>query len=886
MGSPVKSADIRKRFLSYFQGHGHRVVPSSSLIPHDDPTLFFVNAGMVQFKDVFTGREQRDYTRAATVQKCLRVSGKQNDLDNVGRTARHHTFFEMLGNFSFGDYFKSDAIPMAWELLTKDLGIAPERLWVTIYDDDDEADAIWRSIGFPAARIQRLGAKDNFWSMGETGPCGPCSEIHYDHGANLDPNGGGPATGSARYVEIWNLVFMQFEQTAAGRTPLPRPSIDTGAGLERVAAVLQGVYSNYDTDGFQPLIRRAATESGVAYGKSDDTDTSLRVIADHARATAFLVADGVMPSNEGRGYVLRRIMRRAIRFGVKLGFERPFLHMMTDQVARDMGEAYPELAARSRFVEEVVRGEEERFRRTIDRGSRLLDAELTRAGRGGTVPGDVAFTLSDTYGFPLDLTELIAEEQGVKVDKPGYDAALGRQKARGRAAWKGSGEQAVAGLWIELAKQIGETEFTGYDHAEHVATVLAAIKQTRDADGALHSEVVDRLELGEHGIVVLDRTPFYGESGGQTGDKGSLSAGTHGFAVSDTVKASGLHLHVGEVRTGSIGVGDSVTAAIEDQRRASTRRNHTATHLLHAALRAVLGEHVTQKGSLVGPDRLRFDFAHHRPMTGEELAEVERRVNAQILANTALETSVEDLDAAKAHGAMALFGEKYDAKVRVVRVPGFSVELCGGTHVRRTGDIGLFRIVSEAGVAAGVRRIEAQTGEGAMAWVSQQVDTLNRAAATLRTSPDQLVDAIARIQDERKAVERELDAMKRDVAKKAAGDLVGRAQLIGGIKVLAVEFDGDLREQADRLRDQLGSSIVVLGSKANDKVVLLAAASSDIAGSKVHAGKVIGEIAPMVGGRGGGRPDMAQAGGKDVAGLAGALEKAYAVVKAQIEAGA
>jgi alanyl-tRNA synthetase len=876
----VKSAEIRSRFLQYFKGHGHTIVPSSSLIPHDDPTLFFVNAGMVQFKDVFTGRETRPYTRAATVQKCLRVSGKHNDLENVGRTARHHTFFEMLGNFSFGDYFKSDAIPMAWELLTGDLGIEKKRLWVTIYEHDDQAYDLWRTLtDVPAERIQRLGAKDNFWAMGDTGPCGPCSEIHYDHGPAISSVEGGPATGDDRYVEIWNLVFMQYEQTANGRFDLPRPSIDTGAGLERVAAVLQGKYNNYDTDAFSHLIGRASRESGVAYkGSGAETDTAMRVIADHARATAFLVADGVMPSNEGRGYVLRRVMRRAIRFGVKLGFDRPFMHLITDEVAKGFGEAYPELLQRSAFVDEVVRGEEERFRRTLDRGTKLLDSEIAKAGTGGVLPGEVAFTLSDTYGFPLDLTRLIAEEHGVRVDEEGYASSLAAQKQRGRAAWKGSGEQAVGELWVKLAHELGETRFTGYDGTEDVGDVVAIVRHRTEEDGSSVSEQVETLNLGERGVIVLDKTPFYAESGGQVGDVGVLGTGSARFLVKDTTKASGLHLHQGEVEGGPIHVGDTVRAEVDGNRRARTRRNHTATHLLHAALREVLGDHVTQKGSLVGPDRLRFDFSHHKSMNAQEMREIERRVNREILKNTGVHTDVQDLEAAKAAGAMALFGEKYDAKVRVVKVPGYSVELCGGTHVGRTGDIGMFRITSEAGVAAGVRRIEAQTGEGALAWVDAQVELLQAAAAQLKTSPDRLVESLQKVQEDRKAVERELEALKRESAKAAAGQLITQVRDVNGIKVLAAEFDGDLREQADRLRDQLGSGLVVLASRQPDGVRLIAAATADLAGAKVHAGKIIGEIAPMVGGKGGGRPDMAQAGGKDAAGLEKALARVYTFV--------
>jgi alanyl-tRNA synthetase len=870
----VKASEIRSRFLNYFAGHSHEIVRSSSLIPHNDPTLFFVNAGMVQFKDAFLGLDPRANPRATSVQKCLRVSGKHNDLENVGRTPRHHTFFEMLGNFSFGDYFKAEAIPFAWEFLTGELGLNPERLWVTVYEEDDEAADLWRSIGFPAERLQRLGAKDNFWSMGDTGPCGPCTEIHWDHGAHLDPKGGGPATGSDRYVEIWNLVFMQFDQSADGtRTPLPRPSIDTGAGLERVAAVKQGVYSNYDTDLFQGLIQHVARASGKAIGADPELDVAMRVIADHARATAFLVADGVMPSNEGRGYVLRRVMRRAIRFGVKLGFDAPFLHQVTHRVAEEFAQAYPDLSERRAFVGEVVLAEEERFSRTLDRGMRLLDKEIERAGQGGTLPGEVAFTLSDTFGFPLDLTELIAGEKGVSVDGPGYQAALGAQKARGRAAWKGSGEQAVSELWHRIAEEHGETTFTGYDRESDTAAVIALAR--RDASGSL--ETVERLEAGEKGVVVLERTPFYAESGGQVGDTGELAGEGGSFTVLDTQKASGLHLHEGEVGSGGVSVGDALRLEVASGRRDHTRRNHSATHLLHAALRTVLGEHVSQKGSLVGPNRLRFDFAHHKPMTDAELRRVEDMVNVEIRRNIPLRTRVESLEAARAAGAMALFGEKYDDVVRVVEVPGFSVELCGGTHVRATGDIGLMVITSEAGVAAGVRRIEAQTGEGAQAWYREQVASLQGLAQQLKTSPERVGETVSRLQEERKQVGRQLEALQREAAAAAAGDLASQAREVGGVRVLVAAYDGDLREQADRLRGQLGTSLVVLANAKPDKVLVLVAASKDIAGARVNAGQVLGQLAPLVGGRGGGRPDLAQGGGSDPAGLPALLDRAWSL---------
>jgi alanyl-tRNA synthetase len=848
----VKASSIRARFLSWFAEHGHAVVPSASLIPHNDPTLFFVNAGMVQFKDVFTGADPRDYTRAASVQKCLRVSGKHNDLENVGRTPRHHTFFEMLGNFSFGDYFKADAIPFAWSFLTGEMGLDPNRLWVTVFEEDDEAWDLWRSIGFPEARLQRLGAKDNFWSMGDTGPCGPCTEIHYDHGPAVSSDTRGPAGGSDRYVEIWNLVFMQYDQAADGsRTLLPRPSIDTGMGLERLAAVKQGVFSNYDTDLFSGLIQRGAELAGVRYGASDDADTALRVMADHARATAFLVADGVMPSNEGRGYVLRRVMRRAIRFGVKVGLDRPFFHELTARVVTDFGEAHPELEERRSFVHEVVAAEEERFRRTLDRGMKLLSAHLDDAGRGGTLPGEVAFTLSDTFGFPLDLTELIAAEAGVGVDGAGFETSLAAQKAKGRAAWKGSGEVAVSGRWRELAERHGATAFTGYATTQGAGEVVALF--SRDEAGLTE---VERLQAGQRGVVVLDRTPFYGESGGQVGDAGTLAGDGAAATVRDVQKQSGLHLHEVEVTSGALA-------------------------LLHAALRAVLGDHVTQKGSLVGPDRLRFDLSHHKPITPDELLAIEDLVNARILDNTPLSTRVMALEEATAAGAMALFGEKYDAEVRVVEVPGFSLELCGGTHVGATGDIGLFKIVGESGVAAGVRRVEAQTGHGAIAVVRAADAVLRDAAALLKAEPARLVEAVERLRAERREAERRADALQAELARAAAGDLVQGAIEAGGVKVLAARVEGDLKAAADQLRDQLVSAVVVLGRADDGKALLLVAATADV-GARVHCGRIVQAHAGLIGGRGGGRPDMAQAGGDDPSGLDAALAAARDAVVAAL----
>ncbi|MCB9777844.1 MAG: alanine--tRNA ligase [Alphaproteobacteria bacterium] len=879
MSTPT-AAELRQRFLDFFQRHGHRAVDSSALVPANDPTLFFTNAGMVQFKDVFTGAEVRDYRRATTVQKCLRVSGKHNDLDNVGRTPRHHTFFEMLGNFSFGDYFKEEAIAFAWEFLTKDCGLDPERLWVTVFEEDDEAFELWSRIpDLPVERIQRMGASENFWSMGDTGPCGPCTEIHYDHGADKGP-GGGPATDSPRYVEIWNLVFMQFERFADGSmTPLPSPSVDTGMGLERICAAVQGVYSNYDTDCFLPLMARAAELAGAKQGQDEDTDTALRVIADHARATAHLIADGVMPSNEERGYVLRRIMRRAIRFGVKIGLEDPFLWQVADAVVDHMGDAYPDLERRREFIREVVKGEEERFSETLDKGLKLLEQELARLQPGAALPGDVAFKLYDTYGFPDDLTGIICEERGYGVDTAGFHEAMEEQKAKGRAAWKGSGEEKVGQIWHDLHATHGDTTFLGYDHDRAFGKVLAIVSG---------GDLVERIGAGQSGQLLVDRTPFYGESGGQVGDRGWIRGEGLVAQVADTQKpVAGLWAHHATVQSGSIAVGDRVELEVDDARRDQIRRNHTATHLLHAALRNVLGEHVTQKGSLVDPDRLRFDFAHHKAMTVDEVQRVEDMVYSQILANRPVEAAVGTMDDARARGAMALFGEKYGDVVRTIDVPGFSLELCGGTHAGRTGDIGLFRILAESGVAAGVRRIEALTGLGALQHVRSREAATDAVAGELRTPIEQLPDAVRRIVEERKRLERELDQARTELARAQAGDLTDGAREIDGVRVVSAEFAGDpkgLRDEADRLRDSLGTSVVVLGSRAGGKVQLIVAVSKDLAGKRAHAGNLIRELAQMVGGGGGGRPDMAQAGGKDPDALPAALEQAYSLVGAQLGA--
>jgi alanyl-tRNA synthetase len=883
----LKSSEIRQRFLDFFASKDHDVVPSASLIPHNDPTLFFVNAGMVPFKDVFTGKEQRSSNRATSVQKCLRVSGKHNDLENVGRTPRHHTLFEMMGNFSFGDYFKPDACAMAWEFLTKSLGLPEERLWVTVFEEDDEAYDLWRSMGISSDRLQRMDAKENFWSMGATGPCGPCSEIHFDHGTAVSDDTRGPAGGGDRYVEIWNLVFMQYDQQTDGsRLVLPRPSIDTGSGLERVAAAMQGVLSNYDTDLFQGIIQRTASLVGTPYGSSHDLDVAMRVISDHSRATAFLISDGVMPSNEARGYVLRRIMRRAIRFGVKSGMEQNFLHHVVNQVIKDFAPVYPELATRQSFIEEVVQGEEARFRSTLDRGMKLLNTELERAGKGGSIPGDIAFTLSDTYGFPIDLTRLIAEEQGVGVNESGFEKAMESQRERGRAAWKGSGEQAVGELWPIIAEEVGDTTFTGYpsennEGVQGTGKILAIVKAGNE-DTQKNARRVDQLAPGEKGLFILDKTAFYGESGGQIGDAGHLEGEGFSITIDSVSKSAGLHIHHGVVTKGQVKQGQTVKSLVNIERRAAIRRNHTATHLLHAALRDVLGEHVTQKGSLVASNRLRFDFSHHKATTNEELLQIENQVNEQILQNQALQTSEMSLEQAKSSGAMALFGEKYDALVRVVSVSGYSTELCGGTHVDRTGSIGPFLITSEAGIAAGVRRIEAQTGVGALAQIHQHRSSIQTTASALKTNIAALPQAISKLQSERKALEKELATLKREMASAQADDLLGSAREIGGVKILAARFDGNLKEQADRLRDQLGSSLVVLASARGPKALLVAAVTKDIAGSRIHAGKVIKDIAPLIGGGGGGRPDMAQAGGKNPDGIPQALERVFRYAEEQL----
>jgi len=793
----------------------------------------------------------------------------------------------MLGNFSFGDYFKAEAIDFAWTLLTKELNISPDRLWITVFEEDEEAETIWANTpGVLPGRIQRLGAKDNFWSMGDTGPCGPSSEIFFDHGPEYGPDGG-PATDSDRYVEIWNLVFMQFDRDSAGTmTPLPKPSIDTGAGLERICAALQNQFSNYNTDCFQSIIAHAAKLAKVTYQQTPATpdslecDVALQVIADHSRSAAFLIADGVMPSNEERGYVLRRIMRRAIRYGVKIGLTQPFLWKVADVVIEHFRNDYPNLVDRQDFIREVIRGEEERFSETLQHGLALLETEFanldTDANTGEPVlPGKIAFRLYDTFGFPLDLTRLIAKERGVDVDENGYKQAMEAQRAAGRAAWKGAGADALSDGIHALSQNGIASAFQGYDSHALTGRVQAIL---------IDDNRVDSLAEGQKGLIFFDQTPFYGESGGQVGDTGTLAAGEITGLITDTQKpTSSLIAHQTTITTGTVRVGDEVTLTVNGEDRARTRRNHTATHLLHAALRSVLGDHVIQKGSLCGPNRLRFDFAHHKPMTQQEVVEVEALVYANILANHPVETSQCSMDEARKRGAMALFGEKYGTEVRLVDVPGFSIELCGGTHANRTGDIGLFRVVSESGIAAGVRRIEAQTGWGALELIRQDRAVLLETAVTLKSPIDQ-VDVMARkFVDERKKTDKELATLKTEIARLQAGDLTSQMREIKGIKVISAEFSGDtklLRDEADRLRDKMGSSVVVLGARDTHSVKLVVTVSKDLAGTRVHAGNLVKQVAAMVGGGGGGRPDMAQAGGKSPENLPDALEKVYELVGA------
>ena len=871
----MKSQEIRRIFLDYYAQREHTIVPSSSLLPSNDPTLFFVNAGMVPFKDIFTGKEACEYKKATSVQRCLRVSGKHNDLDEVGRTPRHHTLFEMMGNFSFGDYFKREAITHAWTLLTEHYKLDKDRLWVTIFEDDDEAGEIWKKLtDIPAERIQKLGEKDNFWSMGSTGPCGPCSEIHYDHGPEYGDDPNGPAGESDRYVEIWNLVFMQYNRDSKGVLhPLPNPSIDTGMGLERLAAIKQGVYNNYDTDIFQSVIQNCAKWAGVTYGKDLETDTSLRVIADHTRAVVFLIADSVIPSNEGRGYVLRRIARRAIRYAVKMGMKQTFLHRTAEIICNEMSGAYPYLVDKTAFILEVIEAEEVRFRSTLDKGLLILEEAFDELGEDKTLNGNIVFQLHDTFGFPLDLTRLIASEKGFFIDEAGYKKRMKEQKEAGRANWKGSGQTATENKENYLVG-IDATVFLGYTEVKTSSKIRAILNE--------NGQKVESLK--GTGFVVLDQTPFYAEAGGQVGDSGTLSTSTDNSGiiaqVVDTQKSGQHFLHQVEVKNGTLTLESIVTAEIDEDSRLLSRRNHTATHILHAALRRVLGKHVTQKGSLVTPTRLRFDFAHHKSVSKEELREISLLVQKEIATNKTLAIEVCAVDEAKKKGAMALFGEKYGKEVRVVSIPGFSTELCGGIHAPQTGEIGLFTIVSEAGISAGVRRIEALTSAGALSWMEERNKTLEQISGLFNSPVAALVENIERNIQQRKDLEKELAQLKKKLAKAESGDLFTQKKIVNGIQIISAEFRGEvdaMREEADRLRDKLGSGVVILGSKQKG-VKLIVAVTKDLAGNKVHAGKLIKELAPLIGGGGGGRPDMAQAGGKKPDGLQAALDKAFDLI--------
>ena len=857
----LSTADLRNKFINYFKSHGHQAVASSSLVPADDPTLLFTNAGMNQFKDTFLGTEKRSYTRAVSSQRCVRAGGKHNDLENVGYTARHHTFFEMMGNFSFGDYFKKEAIEFAWNFLTSEVGLPKEKLLVTVYSEDDEAFDIWENhIGVPKEKIIRISTSDNFWSMGDTGPCGPCSEIFYDHGAHIW--GGPPGTPEEdgdRFIEIWNLVFMQFNKQADGTMePLPKPSIDTGMGLERISAILQNVHSNYEIDLFQNLIKSAAS----IVGTEDLENKSLRVIADHIRSCSFLICDGVMPSNEGRGYVLRRIIRRAVRHGYQLGANDIFFYKLVASLAKEMGEAYPELVDQLPVIEKVLRVEEEQFSKTLARGMAILNDTLETL-EGDTVPGDVVFKLYDTYGFPTDLTNDVAREHDLKIDEEGFEAAMQAQRARAQQA-SNFGADYNSKLAIDHT-----TSFTGYTDVEGQANVVELI-----ADNAF----VEKLEDGQEGVVVLDSTPFYAESGGQAGDKGVLRVANGEFIVTDTQKMGNAFAHKG-IAKGSVSKGDTATAAIDAANREAIKKNHSATHLLHAALREILGEHVTQKGSLVEAPRMRFDFSHFEAVTAEQLAEIERRVNQEIRANHTLATELMDLDEAKASGAMALFGEKYDEKVRVVTMGPFSVELCGGTHVTRTGDIGLFKITSEAGIASGVRRIEAVTGEHALEVVQTQQATLSSLSALLKTDSQNVLDRVVSLQNQTKELEKALNSAKQKLASQQGADMLSNAVEINGVKVLIANLEGveakSLRSMMDDIKNRIGEGIVVLGVANDAKVNLIAGVTKNLT-SKVKAGELVNFVASQVGGKGGGRPDMAQAGGDQPENLGQALDSVNA----------
>lgn len=854
----LSSAEIRSAFLTYFEKRGHQIVPSSSLVPGNDPTLLFTNAGMVQFKNVFLGEEKRSYTMATSSQRCVRAGGKHNDLENVGYTARHHTFFEMLGNFSFGEYFKRDAIKYAWDFLVEELGIPAEKLWVTVFDEDTEAADIWlNEVGVDADRLSRIGAKDNFWSMGETGPCGPCSEIFYDHGEQVA--GGPPGTPEEdgdRYVEIWNLVFMQYDRNDKGElTPLPKPSVDTGMGLERVAAVLQGVHNNYDIELFKSLIKNAATLTGT----KDTSHTSLRVLVDHIRSCAFLIVDGVQPSNEGRGYVLRRIIRRAIRHGYKLDMKEVFFHKLVQPLVEQMGSAYPELTEKADMVSNILLKEEQRFAETLEQGMKLLQ-DGTQSLKDKLITGETAFKLYDTYGFPVDLTADYARENGLTVDFDGFEKAMDAQRERARSA------SSFFADGPDLPHLTQATEFIGYESLQAESKLEAIYK-----NGEQSSTICE----GESGYLVLDKTPFYAESGGQAGDHGQITTSMAIFDVIDVQKKADAYFHIGQVSKGEFKSEQVVRAVVDKNNRQATASNHSATHLLHAALRKVLGEHVTQKGSLVEASRLRFDFSHFEPITAAQLQEIERLVNAQIRFNEEVQTQVTDQETAIANGAMALFGEKYGDKVRVLKMGEFSTELCGGTHVNRVGDIGLIKILSETGIASGVRRIEAIAGEGALSWVEQGDELLQKIAKVVKGNRESALEKVVQIQDKNKALEKELEQLKGQLATAASGDLQNQAVQIDGLNVLAANIEGadnkTLRDLVDQLKDKLGNAAVVLSTTQGEKITLIAGVSKNQT-DRIKAGELVNSVALQVGGKGGGRADMAQAGGNDLAALEGALK--------------
>jgi len=871
------SSEIRTAFLNYFKEHNHEIVPSSSLVPANDPTLLFTNAGMVQFKDVFIGQDKRSYTRATSSQRCVRAGGKHNDLDNVGYTARHHTFFEMLGNFSFGDYFKRDAIHYAWEFLTKVLKLPADRLWVTVYEEDNEAADIWlKDIGVDANRFTRIGDKpggkkhesDNFWSMGDTGPCGPCTEIFFDHGPEVA--GGPPGTPEEdgdRYIEIWNLVFMQYNRDADGdMNPLPKPSVDTGMGLERLAAVLQGVHSNYEIDLFVNLIKAVINVTGC----KDKTDKSLNVIADHIRSCSFMVVDGVVPSNEGRGYVLRRIIRRAIRHGHKLGQSDAFFYKLVKPLVKEMGEAYPELAKQQALVEKLLKQEEERFAETLDQGMSILE-DVIAGLKGKEIPGDTIFKLYDTYGFPVDLTADVARERDLTIDQVGFEKAMGEQRQRARST------KSFAADYGKMVEIEGETRFTGYEHLIDPCKVTAIY---------IGVESIKSISTGQQGMIILEQTPFYAESGGQAGDRGRLMTSTAEFRVDDTQKQGSVFVHLGELIAGDIKVGDAVEAQVDASKRQATAFNHSATHLLHAALRNTLGEHVAQKGSLVDDEKLRFDFSHFEAVTPEQMQTIEEMVNKQIRINNPVDTRLMSHKEAIASGAMALFGEKYGDEVRVLSMGDFSVELCGGTHVNRTGDIGLFKIVSEGGIAAGVRRIEAVTAQNALQWVEQGETQLQTIAGMLKASRENTPERVQQMLDRNRQLEKELEQLKAKLASNQGSDLVSQAQDIAGTKILAARLDGmdikTLRTTLDQLKDKLGPSAIVLGAVNDGKVNLIAGVSKDRT-DLLKAGEIINAVAQQVGGKGGGRPDMAQAGGSKPEALDAALASVPDWVRARLD---